>query len=129
MKHDCFNLVDQDGIEFSVSFDYDYVQFNNEYGEHDAGYEIELKSTEVIIKGVGIDILPSLNEKQCGHIVQLLSEALDAHDARRIKNEDIDIEKAISEREDELAQWEKDTYGDNEDRFDFFHETAKYFKP
>lgn len=85
MKHDCINLVDQDGIEFAIGFDYDYVQFDNEYGEHDAGYEIELQSAEVIIRGVGIDILPSLNEKQCGHIVQLLSEALDAQEARRKK--------------------------------------------
>ena len=83
MKHDCINLLDQDGIEFAIGFDYDKQWFPD---EDDAPYwYIELQSAEVIIKGVGIDIMPSLNEKQQRHIAQLVSEQLDREEAHRQK--------------------------------------------
>lgn len=80
MKHDCINLIDEDGIEIAVGFDYESADL-----EDGPGWYIELQSLEIVIKGVGIDILPSLNDKQGRHISGLVYEHLDREAAERKK--------------------------------------------
>lgn len=84
MKHDCIALIDDDGIEIAAGFDYERTEWDDGYNPV-KGWYIELQSLEIVIKGVGIDILPSLNEKQQSHIVSLVSEQLDREEAHRVK--------------------------------------------
>jgi hypothetical protein len=68
--HKNYCLIDQDGIELNVGVDLDPYTYNR----FDELEYFELTSVEVVIKGVGIDILPMLNDKQGQHIASLAAE-------------------------------------------------------
>lgn len=76
LTHTCETITDESGIEINVGYDYKKTpsQIEEGHGFHEVGNLIytELKSVEVVISGVGIDILPSLNEKQKEHIISTL---------------------------------------------------------
>lgn len=86
MKHTNQTIIDQDGIELNVGYDYE----NGEPGsiEPDAamGY-IELTSVEVVIKGKGIDILPYMVSKQ----VDLISHFIAKNHYNHIRSEKLDL--------------------------------------
>jgi len=77
MKHTCETIVDDNGIELTVGYDYEITpsQVEECHGLHDVGNFIytELKTVEVVIKGKGIDILPFLTSMQEDYIVSLLN--------------------------------------------------------
>lgn len=67
MTHRTHTIVDENGIEILVGYDY-------EHGYDDTGSRIsvELTSVEVIIKGRGIDILRQLTEQQIKYVIDQL---------------------------------------------------------
>jgi hypothetical protein len=73
-NHTSQTLVDQNGIEVLVGFNYDYDHGHLEecHGHHviGNGYDIELTSVEIVIAGIGIDILPQLSRKQQNAIIE-----------------------------------------------------------
>ena len=77
MTHTCENIIDQDGIELLVSYDFEKSdsQIEECHGFHEVGNMVytDLCSVEVIVKGSGIDILPLMNERQKKHIISLLN--------------------------------------------------------
>ena len=70
-------LADDNGIEVLVSYEYEVSEphFEFGHGKHQVGATVEtdLKSVEVIISGVGIDILHLLNKKQINSILDKLT--------------------------------------------------------
>ena len=66
MRNNTETLVDENGIELLVNYDYEKSD-----GE-DGLYLTELKSVEIVIAGTGIDILGLMNEKQKGAIISKL---------------------------------------------------------
>jgi hypothetical protein len=61
-------IIDQEGIELIVSYEWEKgePQIEECHGYHDVGGLVtcELLSVEVVIAGIGIEILPVLEEKQ-----------------------------------------------------------------
>jgi hypothetical protein len=79
--HNSETIIDEDGIELLVGYDFERIDSYCEFPENSASIvegwiETELTSVEVIIKGRGIDLLPLMNEDQKGHIVSLLNYEL-----------------------------------------------------
>lgn len=77
MQHNTETITDENGIEILVGYDYEQSpsQIEEGHGYHEVGnlIETELKTVEIVIAGKGIDILPSMNEKQKEAIVELLN--------------------------------------------------------
>lgn len=77
MKRNSETIVDESGIEVLVGYNYETSesQLEEGHGVHEVGLLVstELTSVEVVIIGTGIDILPSMNEKQKKHIISLLN--------------------------------------------------------
>lgn len=77
MKHTCENVIDADGIELLVGYDYEITpsQIEECHGLHDVGNLVytELKSVELGIRDFSIDVLPQLSEKAKNHIISLLN--------------------------------------------------------
>lgn len=69
-------IVDENGIEILVSYEYEESesQIEEGHGIHEVGcmVYIELKSVEVVIKGIGIDIMPMMNQLQKESIISKL---------------------------------------------------------
>jgi hypothetical protein len=79
MRHATVSSITDDGIECLIGYNY---QHHKDMPSFDPPLlcnwmEVEITSAEVVIAGGGIDILPSLNEKQRG---ALLSIIYDAHE-------------------------------------------------
>lgn len=70
------SILDENGIEILVGYLYEKSasQVEEGHGYHEVGEMIytELGTVEVIIKGVGIDILPLMNEQQKDFIISQL---------------------------------------------------------
>ena len=79
MENNSECLVDENGIEILVNYDYEEseCQLEEGHGTHEVGCMIytELKSVEVVISGIGIDILPSMNQLQKEAIVNKLDHS------------------------------------------------------
>lgn len=71
MKHNCVTISDDNGIEIIVGYDHEIHRHDPEDQEF---LYTELTSVEVVIKGIGIDILPNLNQKQMDYVQELVSE-------------------------------------------------------
>lgn len=75
--HETQIIADDNGIEVLVSFYYERqsAQIEEGHGFHDVGscYDIDLLSVQVVIAGVGVDILRSLNKKQRNKITDLIN--------------------------------------------------------
>ena len=70
-------LIDENGIELIVAYEYDkeegfYEEPGNVASFVEATVSTTLTSVELIIKGTGIDVLPVLNKKQIDHIISKL---------------------------------------------------------
>lgn len=78
MEKKCITLVDENGIELLVGYDREESgsQVEEGHGLHEVGELVyrELTSVEVVIRGIGIDILPMMEEKQKESIVSLINE-------------------------------------------------------
>lgn len=74
-RNEC--LTDDNNIEILVSYEYETSASQIEYGhgKHEVGKLVEttLKTLEVVIAGVGIDILNQLNERQKASIISQLT--------------------------------------------------------
>lgn len=68
-------IIDQDGIELWVHYDYEMISDTLEFhGTHRMDeHHVELISVDVIIGSRGIDILPNMTESQQNIIKDLLS--------------------------------------------------------
>lgn len=69
-------ICDDNGCEIIVSYRAETTPSHRESPELPEVSELvytELDSVEVVIKGYGVNILDSLNEKQKDHIISLLS--------------------------------------------------------
>ena len=78
MKKTCQTISDDNGIEINVGFRYENTpSFHAEYGNPGTfvGEMVytEIDSVEVVIKGVGLDILPNLSSRQVDYIKSLLN--------------------------------------------------------
>jgi hypothetical protein len=78
MKHNAEILVDEAGIEILVGYDYELTMaWMAEEGNPGTLVEpaiyTELTSVEVVIKGVGVDILDRLNDNQKMHLITQLT--------------------------------------------------------
>jgi len=77
MKHTCETIVDDNGIELTVGYDYEITpsQVEECHGLHDVGNFIytELQTVELIINHIGIDVLPILTPMQKDYIISLLN--------------------------------------------------------
>jgi len=78
MKKNSETIVDEQGIEILVGYRYEespkyYAEPGNPGTLVEAIVYTEIDSVEVVIKGVGIDILPNLSEKQQTYIINLLT--------------------------------------------------------
>jgi len=76
MKKNFETILDENGIEIAVGYLYEKSesQIEEGHGYHEVGNMVytELEYVEVIIGGVGVDILHLLNEKQKESIIELL---------------------------------------------------------
>jgi hypothetical protein len=79
LKQNTETLVDENGIEILVGYNYEQSPSQKEegHGIHEVGNQIytELSSVEVVIAGVGIDVLPRMTEKQKEEIISKLEYA------------------------------------------------------
>ena len=78
MKKNSETIVDENGIEILVSYRYEespsfYAEPGNPGTLVDAMVLTEIDSVEVVIKGVGLDILPNLSSRQVDYIKSLLN--------------------------------------------------------
>jgi len=77
MTHNSETLIDESGIEILVGYNHEKTpsQIEEGHGLHEVGNLVytELTSVEVVIKGVGIDILPLMNDRQKEAIIGELS--------------------------------------------------------
>ena len=79
--YETINLVDDKGIELIVAYKLNKVAMCYEEGhglhETEGGWEVTLESVELGIKGgKGIEVLPSLNNKQRENIENEILESL-----------------------------------------------------
>lgn len=76
MKKNCETICDDNGIEIIVGYLYDQSESQVEegHGHHEVGLMVytELRSVEVVISGIGVQILPQLSDKQKEHIISKL---------------------------------------------------------
>lgn len=76
MKKNCETICDDNGIEIIVGYLYDQSesQIEETHGYHEVGLMVytELRSVEVVISGIGVNILPQLSDKQKEHIISKL---------------------------------------------------------
>ena len=78
MKKNTETIVDEQGIEILVGYRYEespsfYAEPGNPGTLVDAMVYTEIDSVEVVIKGLGIDILPQLSSRQVDYIKSLLN--------------------------------------------------------
>jgi hypothetical protein len=78
MKKNTETIVDENGIEILVGYRYEespsfYAEPGNPGTLVDAMVLTEIDSVEVVIKGVGLDILPHLSSRQVDYIKSLLN--------------------------------------------------------
>lgn len=78
MKKNTETIVDEQGIEILVGYRYEespsfYAEPGNPGTLVDAMVYTEIDSVEVVIKGVGLDILPNLSSRQVDYIKSLLN--------------------------------------------------------
>lgn len=71
-------IVDNNGFEILVSYDYEEEKARYEEQGNVASFVAEsvyteLRSVEVIIAGTGIDILPMMNKRQHNQIIEKLT--------------------------------------------------------
>jgi len=71
-------LIDDNGIEVIVGYNYEkdapyFAEINNPATFVPATVGTELTSVEIVICGVGIDVLPQLNEKQKSFLINKLT--------------------------------------------------------
>lgn len=70
-------IVEENGIEINVLYEYEISesQIEEGHGQHEVGnlIETELKIVELIIDGIGVDVLPVLNELQKSKIISKLT--------------------------------------------------------
>lgn len=75
-KHRCDTIVDDSCLELVVSYNIreEESQIEECHGFHElgGGHEVELLSVEVVIAGIGIDILKQLNDKQQQRVIDNL---------------------------------------------------------
>ena len=76
MRHNSETIADDNGIEVIVGYEYDTSESQVEecHGLHDVGCTVftQLKNVEVVIGGIGIDILPVLSKTQKQFIISKL---------------------------------------------------------
>lgn len=78
MKKTCQTICDDNGCEINVGYRYEespsfYAEPGNPGTLVDAMVYTEIDSVEVVIKGVGLDILPHLSSRQVDYIKSLLN--------------------------------------------------------
>lgn len=78
MKKNSETIVDESGIEILVGYKYEespkyYTEPGNPGTLVEAMVYTEIDSVEVVIKGIGIDILPHLSSRQVDYIKSLLN--------------------------------------------------------
>jgi hypothetical protein len=78
MKKNSETIVDAQGIEILVGYRYEespryYAEPGNPGTLVEAMVYTEIDSVEVVIKGVGLDILPNLSSRQVDYIKSLLN--------------------------------------------------------
>jgi len=78
MKKNSETIVDENGIEILVGYRYEespryYAEPGNPGTLVEAMVYTEIDSVEVVIKGLGIDILPNLSSRQVDYIKSLLN--------------------------------------------------------
>ena len=77
MKHSSETIADDNGIEILVGYDYEktpayYEEVNNPSTLVEETVYTDLKTVEVVIAGIGVDILPLMTEKQKVHLINKL---------------------------------------------------------
>ena len=77
MKHNSETIADDNGIEILVGYRYDkapcyYAEPGNAATLVEPAVYTELETVEVIIAGIGVDILPLMTEKQKVHLINKL---------------------------------------------------------
>lgn len=77
MTHNAEALTDENGFEILVSYNYEQgeSQVEEGHGLHEVGLMIytELTSVEVVIGGIGVDIIHLLGERQKEFIISKLT--------------------------------------------------------
>ena len=77
MKQNTETIVDDNGIELAVSYEYEISESQIEFGhgKHEVGNRVEtdLKIVELIIGGIGTDVLPLLNDIQKDTLISKLT--------------------------------------------------------
>ena len=75
MKTNTETIIDEYGIEFMVTYNYEKRREIEEgHGYHDLSYnDVTLKNVEIVIAGSSIDILPRMSVKQENEIISLLN--------------------------------------------------------
>lgn len=77
MTHNAEAVTDENGFEILVSYDYEQSESQVEegHGYHEVGLMIEtvLTSVEIVIGGIGVDIIHLLGERQKEFIISKLS--------------------------------------------------------
>lgn len=77
MKQNTECISDDNGVEINVSYEYEISesQIEEGHGFNEVGclVETELKVVELIIDGIGVDVLPYLNEIQKSKIISKLT--------------------------------------------------------
>lgn len=77
MKNNTQCICDDNGFEINVLYEYEISesQIEEGHGSHEVGglVETELKIVELIIDGIGVDVLPVLNELQKSKIISKLT--------------------------------------------------------
>lgn len=78
MRNNSETIVDDNGIEMLVGYDYDVsLSFQAEYGNPNTHVDTmiytELKSVELVVCKNGIELLPFLSEKQKEYIISKLT--------------------------------------------------------
>lgn len=65
-------LIDESNIEMTVMYGISPSQIEEGHGQHEVGKLVELSCVEMVIAGIGIDILPQMNNRQIDKIVSML---------------------------------------------------------
>ena len=74
MKHQTENIIDDNGIELLVSYEWEQEAGNKPH-DIEVGLMVytELKTCEIVIGGVGIDLMPLMSEGQKEFIISKLN--------------------------------------------------------
>lgn len=78
MSNNTETIIDENGIEVIVNYDYENdKQIEEGHGLHNVGgIVIELKLVEVVIAGKGLNILPMLDNNQRNSLINQFSYAV-----------------------------------------------------